>query len=44
MSEGWGVLFAMAAVLVPLLLAWWLVARSARRQAQRAQRRGKMHR
>jgi hypothetical protein len=43
-SEGWAVLVALAAVVLPLLLAWWLLGRGLHRGEPRQEPRGKMPR
>ncbi|HNW62099.1 MAG TPA: hypothetical protein PLX45_21575 [Piscinibacter sp.] len=43
MSDLWGTLAALAAIIVPLALAWWLIGRSERRrQRDPGKERGKM--
>jgi hypothetical protein len=42
MSGGWLLLAALAAVAVPLAMAWWLLGRPERRPPDAAARRGKM--
>ena len=42
MTGSWLLLAALAAVTVPLALAWWLLGRPERRRGDTAARRGKM--